>query len=127
MLAQVNHIGLVISDLEKARYFYSDILGLHETPRPDFFIKGIWYDLGSFQLHLMLYEEPKVPHVHPLSETVQPHFALTITSEQLSNVLKKLKLADIHIIPELSSPVVNEQRAFFYDFDYNMIELQASI
>jgi glyoxylase I family protein len=125
MQAQVNHIGLVISDLAKARHFYSDILGLREVPRPDFFIKGIWYDLGSFRLHLMLHEEPKVRHVHPLNETVQPHFALSITSEKMSEALERLRLAGVQLIPEPSSPLANEERAFFYDFDYNMIELQA--
>lgn len=54
MQAQVNHIGLLISDLVKARHFYGNILGLREVSRPDFFIKGIWYDLGALKLHLML-------------------------------------------------------------------------
>lgn len=126
MQAQLNHIGLIVSDLEKARHFYGDILGLHEVQRPDFLIKGIWYDLGSFKLHLMLHEVSKVPHVHPLNETVQSHFALSITSAKMSEILEKLKFADMRLIPEPLSPFANEQRAFFYDFDYNMIELQAT-
>ena len=125
MQAQVNHIGLLISDLVKARHFYGNILGLREVSRPDFFIKGIWYDLGALKLHLMLHEEPKARHVHPLNETVQSHFALSITSAKMDEVLERLMIVGVQLIPEPSSPLANEKRAFFYDFDYNMIELQA--
>ena len=88
---------------------------------------ALQYDLGAFKLHLMLHEEPKVRHVHPLNETVQSHFALSITSEKMDEVLERLIISGLELIPEPSSPLANEKRAFFYDFDYNMVELQATL
>lgn len=105
MKAHLSHIALLVTNLEKARSFYSDILGLEEIARPPFLIKGIWYSLGDFELHLMLYEQATQPQVHPLNETVQPHFAISISESQMTIILKKLKDHNIPLIaePEQSS------------------------
>ena len=47
MKAHLSHIALLVTNLEKARSFYSDILGFQEIDRPPFLIKGIWYNLGG--------------------------------------------------------------------------------
>lgn len=102
MKAKLSHIALLITDIDKARAFYGNILGLKEIARPPFFIKGLWYDLGEFQLHLMLYEEFLGPQVHPWRETVQPHFALSMTALESVIVLENLKKAGIAFIEEYS-------------------------
>ena len=53
---KISHIAIVVKNLDKARKFYGNILKLEEIKRPDFVIKGIWYRLGDFELHLMLSE-----------------------------------------------------------------------
>ena len=70
---KIDHIALLISDLERARIFYGDILGLEEINRPEFRIPGIWYQLGEYQLHLMLLPNMYRPQFHPENRTVQPH------------------------------------------------------
>jgi glyoxylase I family protein len=126
MMPKLNHIGLLISDLEKARFFYGNILGLVEVERPQFLINGLWYDLGAFQLHLMLYEKQKPMYFHPLNETVQPHLALSFTQSQVANILLKLKKSQIKLIKLPMAAQTGEFQAFFYDFDTNMIEINAS-
>ena len=32
----IHHVSLSVSDLERARAFYKDVLGLREIPRPPF-------------------------------------------------------------------------------------------
>lgn len=44
---RLNHIGLLVSDLDRARNFYTNILGFKEIERPEFLIPGVWYSLGS--------------------------------------------------------------------------------
>jgi glyoxylase I family protein len=46
------HAALLISDLEKAEYFYGTILGLRKVDRV---LKspGAWYEIGEFQIHLI--------------------------------------------------------------------------
>lgn len=49
----VNHISFAVSDLEKARGFYEDLLGLERIERPDFGIPGTWYRVGNAEVHLI--------------------------------------------------------------------------
>ena len=120
---RISHVALLITDLKQAKHFYGNILGLSELKRPPFFIEGLWYDLGDLELHLMLYEQAEQPQVHPLNETVQAHFALSVPKLQLNIILEKLKTAGIELIAEPSRSPAGVLQVFFYDFDKNMIEL----
>jgi catechol 2,3-dioxygenase-like lactoylglutathione lyase family enzyme len=125
--AKLSHIALLITDLEKARHFYGNILGFKEIERPQLFIKGLWYDLGEFELHLMLYEQAVPSQFHPLNETVQPHFALSIMQNELMTILEKLKDSDVQFISEPALSPAGRMQIFFYDYDKNMIELNNDI
>lgn len=46
------HAALLVSDLEKAEYFYGTILGLSKVDRVLKF-PGVWYQIGDFQIHLI--------------------------------------------------------------------------
>ncbi|MFZ4666377.1 MAG: VOC family protein, partial [Prochlorotrichaceae cyanobacterium] len=49
------HAALLVSDLHRSSQFYGTILGLSVVDRPlDF--PGIWYQIGTIQLHLMVDE-----------------------------------------------------------------------
>lgn len=119
----INHVALLISNIKKGREFYSHILGLEEIKRPPFPIQGIWYQLGSSQLHLMLIENLKKPQCHPDNVTVQPHFAISVSSENYQAIIKKLSLSKIAVTEEPRLLHANTWQAFFYDDDGNMIEI----
>ena len=76
----IHHVGLGVTDLERSRRFYREILGLDEITRPPFDFPGLWFSAGaSQQVHLI---------VHPHStfrtgkglETRDVHFALRVPS-----------------------------------------------
>lgn len=48
------HAALLVTDLERAKAFYSGVLGLKEKKRHTFNFAGAWYDLGDAELHLMV-------------------------------------------------------------------------
>lgn len=48
------HAAVLVTDLRRAKWFYEDVLGLSEKARPEFDFPGAWYDLGNFELHLMV-------------------------------------------------------------------------
>src|ERR671919_1546946 len=51
---RIQHVGLVVSDLERSRRFYADALGLEEVPRPsNFTFDGAWFRFGGTELHLL--------------------------------------------------------------------------
>ena len=51
---RLQHVGLVVSDLERSRRFYAEALGLEEVPRPpNFTFAGAWFRFGEYELHLL--------------------------------------------------------------------------
>jgi len=52
-ITQSLHAALVISNIEKSEQFYSQVLGLEKIDR-ELKFPGIWYQIGNFQLHLIL-------------------------------------------------------------------------
>lgn len=55
MLRRVAHVNLSIDDVDAARAFYGELLGLHPAARPgDAGRPGCWFALGDVELHLSL-------------------------------------------------------------------------
>jgi catechol 2,3-dioxygenase-like lactoylglutathione lyase family enzyme len=51
---RIQHVGLIVSDLERSRGFYGQVLGLEEVPRPpNFTFAGAWFRLGGTEIHLL--------------------------------------------------------------------------
>lgn len=51
---RIQHVGLVVSDVDRSRRFYADALGLEEVPRPpNFAFDGAWFRFGGTEIHLL--------------------------------------------------------------------------
>jgi len=50
---QALHSALLVSNLEKSEQYYSNVLGLKKIDR-ELKFPGIWYQIGNFQIHLIL-------------------------------------------------------------------------
>lgn len=66
---QLHHVNVVVANLEAAKQFYCDTLGLEPIDRPDFPTRGLWLAVGDAQVHLAEGDEP-APRRH--------HFALAV-------------------------------------------------
>src|SRR3990170_2621148 len=54
MPMRIQHVGLVVLDVERSRRFYADALGLEEVPRPpNFAFDGAWFRFGGTEIHLL--------------------------------------------------------------------------
>ena len=54
IVQHIDHVTIVISDLEATRDFYVDVLGMEEVPRPAFSFPGIWFQAGTTLIHATL-------------------------------------------------------------------------
>jgi catechol 2,3-dioxygenase-like lactoylglutathione lyase family enzyme len=55
LLRRVAHVNLSVDDVDVARRFYGELLGLEPAPRPaDMSRAGCWFRLGEIELHLSL-------------------------------------------------------------------------
>lgn len=52
-ITQSLHTALLISNLEESEHFYGNVLGLSKIDRILKF-PGVWYQVGNFQIHLIL-------------------------------------------------------------------------
>lgn len=50
----IDHVTIVVRDLDRSRAFYRDLLGMQEITRPDFGFPGYWFQAGNTQVHLIL-------------------------------------------------------------------------
>jgi catechol 2,3-dioxygenase-like lactoylglutathione lyase family enzyme len=109
---QIDHVSVIITDVERSRHFYRDLLGLKEINRPrtfDFIV--LWFELGNHQLHLLLKDQP---------DTRSPrHFALRVADAVAAR--RYFREHGVHM--EETTPIPGADRFFIYDPDGNRIEI----
>jgi catechol 2,3-dioxygenase-like lactoylglutathione lyase family enzyme len=108
----LDHCSVLITDVERSRRFYRDVLGLKEIARPrtfDFVV--VWFELGGQQLHLLLRDRP---------DTLSPrHFALRVTDCGAARSYFRARG-----IPTAEAvPIPGADRFFVDDPDGNRIEI----
>ncbi len=111
-VTQIDHISVIITDVERSRCFYRDLLGLKEIARPrtfDFVV--VWFDLGNQHLHLLLKNRP---------DTISPrHFALRVTDIAQARTYFRER----GVVIEETTPIPGADRFFIRDPDANRIEI----
>jgi glyoxylase I family protein len=126
----LHHIAVPVSDLARAKEFYSDVLGLKEIARPNFTFAGAWYQVGDRQLHLIVAAEPTFRIGRGINSQ-DGHWALRVTSfrraldylrskgyrEANDDVMRSMRVS-------LAGPTGFPQ-VHIMDPDRNMIEINA--
>lgn len=109
----VHHVSINVDDVDAARRFYVDVLGLTErTDRPAFAFDGAWLDLGLQQVHLI--DAP------PPAELGQ-HFAIAVGD--LEAVVAELRAKGVEVTDPKA--VGARRQSFLHDPCGNLVELQA--
>src|SRR5687767_2755767 len=121
LFKQFTHVSVTVTDVAKAREFYSDTLGFQEISRPAFNFPGIWYSLGGdLQLHIILNDQLVRPAVErERIEARYPHFALwTEDCDATSARIGELGL----VCHDVFSGPTGLRQVFVTDRDGNMVE-----
>jgi catechol 2,3-dioxygenase-like lactoylglutathione lyase family enzyme len=78
----IDHITLVVKDLEIASRFYRDVLGMRQVERPPFGFPGAWFQAGNTQIHMNIAgEEAGEPGIRVIGAKNAPrafHFAFEV-------------------------------------------------
>lgn len=121
LFKELNHVSITVTDVAKAREFYTGLLGLEEIPRPAFNFPGIWYSLGNgLSLHIILNDELVRPAVEREKiEARYPHFALwTDDCDATAERINQLGL----VCRDVFSGPTGLRQVFVKDPDGNMVE-----
>ena len=75
---------LYADDLERTERFYENVLGLKSLQRPDFSFKGMWYGVGSGQIHLIVSKK------HDGPDPTGPHIAIEASWTEIGPIARQL-------------------------------------
>lgn len=122
---QIDHVTLVVKDLEASRRFYVDVLGMREVERPGFRFQGKWFQAGSTQIHLILEHEQSGP-----AQTFIPEGCTISRTRHLAFSVEDARAAQARLA-ELGIPLAAgpQQRPdgptqiYVLDPDRNLVEL----
>ena len=111
-VTQLDHVSVLVTDIERSRRYYGDLLGLTEIAKPRTFeFKVLWFDLGNQHLHLLVKEKPDAQSPR--------HFALRVKDVQAARTYFREK----GIAVEETTVIPGADRIFIYDPDGNRIEV----
>jgi glyoxylase I family protein len=111
-LTGIHHCSIVVTDMDRTRHFYRDVLGLKPIERPANFTNPVvWFEVGDEHVHLIPSERPDTPSPR--------HFALHVDDAHAAR--EHLRSHGIEI--QETVPIAGADRFFIQDPDGNQIEL----
>jgi catechol 2,3-dioxygenase-like lactoylglutathione lyase family enzyme len=121
LFKQLTHVSVTVTDVAKAREFYSSVLGFEEIDRPAFDFPGIWYSLGGdLQLHIILNDALVRPAVE--RERIHARYAhFALWTEDCDATAARIEALGLACRDVFSGPTGLRQ-VFVKDPDGNMIE-----
>ncbi|MBW4618211.1 MAG: VOC family protein [Cyanosarcina radialis HA8281-LM2] len=115
-IGQCLHTAILVSDLQRAEDFYGRVLGLAKVDR-QLKYPGAWYQVGNYQIHLIVDSNERSPLQNPEKWGRNPHIALSVTD--LEAAKQELVTGSYSIQASASGRAA----IFTQDPDGNIIEL----
>ena len=126
----IHHVSLPVTDLERSKRFYAEVLTLQEITRPPFTFPGAWYLLGDRHLHLIVGEHPTFRAGKEI-DSHDIHFAIRVDSYRQALDHLRSKGYSVHAEDPLKRTKENPigtagfPQIFVLDPDRNVIEINA--
>ena len=124
----IDHVTLVVRDVEASRGFYVGLLGMTEVPRPAFSFDGAWFQAGATLIHLIAEHDRSGPAGYPVDVLVRSsrnhHFAFEV--EDAYAAATALKAKGIPLIDDAKFRPDGAVQVFLADPDHHVVELCTS-
>ena len=122
---QIDHVTIVVQDLERSRQFYVDVLGMVSESRPAFPFPGLWFRAGSTHVHLIL-EHPEsgpaqvfIPEECRISRT--RHVAFEVDDALAAR--DRLEELGLKLVDGPKQRPDGPTQIYLFDPDRNLVEL----
>jgi catechol 2,3-dioxygenase-like lactoylglutathione lyase family enzyme/uncharacterized protein YunC (DUF1805 family) len=121
----IDHVTLVVKDLERSRRFYADILGMREIHRPAFSFAGSWFQAGTTQIHLILEYTGSGPagNLLPAAQRTPRTQHLAFAVEDADAAFGHLQRFDVPVISSPKPRPDGYTQVFVTDPDGHLVEL----
>ena len=126
-IKNLNHMGLIVADLDQTRTFYLDFLGMKEIARPsNFLFGGAWFQAGGYEIHVILAADTTTDAGIPdpglgKTEGLATHFAFEV--DDLDSYLERAKMLGIEISGGPFNRGLGANQAYFQDPNGYQVEL----
>ena len=125
----IDHITLVVNDLDKSKQFYCDFLGMENVTRPGFNFSGLWFKAGNTLIHLILETdktgERGVHNPERNNSTRAHHFAFL--SENVKEAFEYLEKMGVPILKQPTDRPDGALQGFVNDPDGHVVELSEPV
>jgi len=131
MSIQPFHLAFPVSDLQKSREFYGDLLGCTEGRSSDQWIDFDMYGHQIVAHHSPTTTETDTPFRNPVDghDVPVPHFGVVLEWQQWHELAEKMKKADVDFVIEpyvrFEGEVGEQATMFFLDPSGNALEFKA--
>jgi glyoxylase I family protein len=130
--AALHHVSIPVTDVDRSRAFYREILGLREIDRPPFDFPGAWFAVGDGQLHLIGGSRNPTLRQHKGVDSRDVHFAVRVRSyrDALASLESQGYRADADAVdPKVMlvrpRPTAGFPQIYILDPDRHVIEINA--
>ncbi len=121
----IDHVTIVVKDLEASRRFYVDLLGMEQVERPGFSFDGRWFQAGDTQIHLILQHEASGPAGQSVADdsvkTRTHHFAFIV--DDAVAAAERAREMNVPIVSEPKQRPDGAVQTFLCDPDGYIVEL----
>jgi len=122
----IDHVTLVVRDLDRSREFYVGLLGMQEVARPNFSFPGAWFRAGATLIHLIQEHDRSGPPGMPaVRSTRNRHFAFEV--EDARTAAATLSELGIPLVQDAKLRPDGAMQVFLADPDGHLVELCTSI
>jgi catechol 2,3-dioxygenase-like lactoylglutathione lyase family enzyme len=121
----IDHITLVVRDVDASRKFYVGLLGMTEVARPAFSFDGAWFRAGATLIHLIKEHDRSGPAGYPVEVLVRSsrnhHFAFEVDDARAS--AEMLKSMGVELLDDAKLRPDGAVQVFLTDPDHHVVEL----
>ena len=126
-MLKLQHCSLVVADLDEAKAFYGDYLGMEEIPRPPTFtFDGAWFVSEGTEIHMILAADTTAPAGLPPAGKGEQTGLATHFAFLVDDVYNMAERAQEMNVPIVGGPMLRGDgilQLYLHDPDRYLIEL----